>query len=127
MDGERLGDDPGHGHARIERGERILEDDLHVAPPPPERGGIERQDVFAIERDASRGRLDEPEEEARQGRLAASRFPHNAQRLALLERQADAVDGARNAAAAARLVVLDQILGDEERAGHGTGFQQAAR
>ncbi len=30
--GERLCDDRGHRHARVERGARILEDDLHLAP-----------------------------------------------------------------------------------------------
>ena len=35
VDHQRLADDAAHGVARVERGERVLEDDLHLPPQPP--------------------------------------------------------------------------------------------
>ena len=45
---ERLADDVARGHARVERGERILEYDLHRAPMRPHLGLAEAGDVGAV-------------------------------------------------------------------------------
>src|SRR3546814_9294209 len=69
---QRLGDDLAHRHARIETGQRVLEDDLHVLAPGPHRLGVERRQVLAEPAGAPAGRLDEPQNGAAESRLAAA-------------------------------------------------------
>ena len=103
MDVERLGDDRADGHARIERGVGVLEDDLHVAAAAgASRPCRARRRSSPIEAALARGRLDQPQQQARQGRLAAAGFADDAQRLAGGQRQAHIVDGADRALAVAR-------------------------
>ena len=45
-----------------------------------------------LELDAAAGRLDQPQHGARHGRFAAAAFADQAERLAVAEREADAVD-----------------------------------
>ena len=74
----------------------------------------------AFELDAARGRLDEPQDAASDGRLARSRFADQAERLAAADAEADAVDrfdlrdDAREDAALDREVLVE-IADDEER------------
>src|SRR6185369_6855870 len=82
VDLERLGQDGADGVARVERAERVLEDDLHVAPPPRQRAPVELEDILAREADAAAARLDQAQERAAEGRLAAARLADDAQRLA---------------------------------------------
>src|SRR5262249_27095048 len=89
---ERLADDRAHGHSRVQRCERVLEDDLHVAAQALKLAAIERGDVLALEPDLSRGRLDEPQDAASRRGLAATRFPNEAERLARREVEAHAID-----------------------------------
>ena len=51
VDGQRLGDGLAHGHARIERGERVLEDDLDVAPHAPHLRAAQCGQLDAVELD----------------------------------------------------------------------------
>ena len=60
----------------------ILEDDLHVAAERAQRRAVERRHVRALEPDLARGRLDQPQDAAAGGRLAAAGFADQAQRLA---------------------------------------------
>src|SRR5665647_2994970 len=93
VDIERLADDIAHAHARVQGGVRVLEDDLHVAAQPLHlrpRGG---HDVDALEGDRAGRRRDEPQHGAPRGGLAATALADQAQGLALLDREADAVDG----------------------------------
>ena len=53
-----LGDDLAHRHARIERGQRILEDDLQVAPLPCAVALSQADEVLAQPDDRAVGRLD---------------------------------------------------------------------
>ena len=78
VDDQRLGDDRADGHARVQRRVRVLKDDLHVPPHPPHVAGVKLQDVGAFELDASRGRVDEPEDAAPDGGLARARLAHEA-------------------------------------------------
>ena len=123
VDGQRLADDRADRHARVERGERVLEDDLHVAAERVQLLAAECDDVPALEPDLARGRLDQPQDAAAGGRLAAAGFADQAQRLAGGDVEAHAVDGvhavelAREQAAADR-EVLDQILDAQQRLGH---------
>src|SRR5262249_11537345 len=88
MDLDSLGDDAADPHARVERSVRVLEDDLHLAPQAPELAPREIGEPPAVEHDLARARLDEAEQKASERRLAAARFPDDAERFALVDRQA---------------------------------------
>ena len=53
---------------------------------------LERRDVGAVEHDAARGRLDQPQQRAADRRLATARLADEAERLAATDREADVVD-----------------------------------
>src|SRR3989449_5216330 len=72
---EGLADDRPDRHSRIERRVRVLEDDLHLLAERAQRALVERRDVLCPEPDLARGRLDEPEDRAARGGLAAARLP----------------------------------------------------
>ncbi len=134
MDAERLADDIARGHARIERGERVLEDDLHRAPVRAQFCLAEMGDVVAVEPDAAAGRLDQPQDAARHRRFAAAGFADQPERLAGAKRKADAVDGVHGADAAAQdaaphRIMLDEVgdLEQRRRVGHGGPAISAAR
>jgi hypothetical protein len=59
VDPQRLGDDVAHGHARVERGVRVLEDDLHLPPDLTHLAAAEPRDVAPVEDDLPGGRLDQ--------------------------------------------------------------------
>ena len=65
-DHQRLGDDRADLQARVERGERILEDHLHLAAHGAQRPRVEGAQVRAVELDLAGGRLDQPQQRARQ-------------------------------------------------------------
>jgi hypothetical protein len=88
---ERLLENFPNRHPRIERGERVLEDDLHALPEPPQRLALKLRDVLSAEPDRPRGRRNEPEHEPRRRRFPAPRFAHQRQRLPPLEREGNPV------------------------------------
>ena len=49
VDRESLAHDRADRHARIERRERVLKDDLHLAPQPPQRRSVEVQHILSVE------------------------------------------------------------------------------
>src|SRR5262249_46552162 len=59
MDAQRLADDVAGRHPRVERRERILEDDLHPWADLAQLRLAEMRDVAAVEPDGARGRLDQ--------------------------------------------------------------------
>ncbi len=81
-DGQRLGDDVADRHARIERGDRILEDDLHVAARGAHLlvGKIEK--IAALPQDAAFLRFQQPQDGAAERGLAAAGFADDAERAA---------------------------------------------
>jgi hypothetical protein len=81
VDRQRLGERLPHGHAGVERAVGILEHDLHAAAQRAQRAGVERQHVLAIEGHAAGVRLDQPEDSAAHGGLAAPRLAHEPERL----------------------------------------------
>src|SRR5438876_10458527 len=89
---EWLADDVARRAARVERGIGILEHYLHLAAQGPQRAAAEVRDVGAVERDRSRGRLDEARGESRHGRFAATRFADQAERFARRDVERHAVD-----------------------------------
>jgi hypothetical protein len=92
VDRERLHDGLGDGEPRIERSERVLEHDLHAAAHRPHLALRERRDVDPFEPHRSGARLDQSQQQAAGGRLAAARFADQTERLAARDREIDAVD-----------------------------------
>ena len=50
-------------HPRVQRAERVLKHDLHTLAQRAHFGGLQRQDVHVVERDGSRGRLQQPQDQ----------------------------------------------------------------
>ena len=73
VDAQRLADDVAHGHARVQRRVRVLEDDLHLAPHVAHLAAVERRDVAAVEEDLPARRLDELDDRARRASSCRSR------------------------------------------------------
>src|SRR5439155_10206453 len=80
-----------------ERGERVLEDHLHLAPQRPQLrlakpAELHHRAIRPPHEDLAAGRLDRSQDAARRGSLAAAALPHQAQGLALVDVKVDAVD-----------------------------------
>src|SRR4029079_19413941 len=120
VDHQRFADDRAYGHAWIQRRVGILENDLHLAADRAQRLRVQAGDVLAVEPDLARSRLDQPQDATARGRLAATRFAYEPERLAGLDLEAHSVDGvhpvdrAREQAAPDRKV-LDQVLDAQQR------------
>ena len=117
---DRLGQDVAHAHARIEAGERVLEHDLHAPPHRPQRAGRKIVDALAVEHHLAGGHVEQLQDRAADGRLAAAAFADQRQRLAARDLERDAVDrvdpcGRLQEAATDREVLLE-IVDFEERA-----------
>jgi hypothetical protein len=91
---KRLGDHVLYPIARIERTERILEDDLHVAAKTAQFGSVRRSQIDPVKNDGARSRFDEAENEPSQRAFAGTGFAHQAQRLAFMDIEGDIVHGA---------------------------------
>jgi hypothetical protein len=94
---ERLGDLKAHGEAGVERGHGLLEDHRHVlAGDPPAFGRAEAEQVAAVEGQALGRHLGGPGQETHERQhgdaLARSRLADDADQLALVQGQVDAVD-----------------------------------
>ena len=82
VDGEGGAEDAGHGHARVEAGIGILEDDLH-APPEGRHGAAGMPgDVLAAEADGAGGGVHQLQDRLAGGGLAAAALADDGQRLA---------------------------------------------
>ncbi len=116
---QRLAD----GLARVERGDRVLEDVLNGAGKRVRVAARQPGDVGILQADAPAGRPVEPHQHARQRRLPAAGFADHAQRLALAQLQVDALHGvdrrlgaAEQSAPAAEAAL--QVLCDEHGLAH---------
>jgi hypothetical protein len=94
VDLHALGHEVAHAHARVERGHRVLEHDLDPASQRAQRGTRQRQQVLALEEDAAGLRLDQPQQRAPDGRLAAARLADQRERAPGLDLEGDLVDRA---------------------------------
>src|SRR3954463_12690964 len=94
---EWLSDDVAHGHARIERRVRILEDHLHAATHLAHLLAAELRELDAVELHLPGRRLVELEDGSTRGGLAAPGLADEAKRLALLDEEVDAIDRANRA------------------------------
>ena len=88
VDDQRFAEDRADRHARIERGERILEDDLHLAPHGAQIVAAEAQHVLPVERRSRRRGLDQAQHAAARGGLAAAGLADQSERLAAIDRKA---------------------------------------
>ena len=86
-------DDLPHPLARVERGIGVLEDHLDVAPDRLQLLAREADELLAQILHRPRGWLEQLDDRAAEGRLATARLADEAQGLALVQRQADVVDG----------------------------------
>jgi hypothetical protein len=89
---ERPADDLADALARVQRRLGVLEDHLHLPANRAQTLPAARGDVLALEAQRAPGRLQQPDEAARQRRLAATGLAHHAERLALVQRQRDVLD-----------------------------------
>src|SRR5262245_58532479 len=81
MDHERLGDDVLDGKARVQRRVRVLEHHLYAAPGRANGVDVHAGELDAVESDRARGRFLQAQQESGGGALAASRLPHQPERL----------------------------------------------
>ena len=96
MHADRLGDDLADGHARIERGVRVLEDDLHLLAHGDHRLAVEPGDVHVLEADLASGGVVETQHQAAERGFSTTRLAHEAQRLARPDVDRHVVDGAHH-------------------------------
>src|SRR5688500_17788662 len=129
MDVEALAHDLADAHARVERRVWILEDDLDVTASRLELPCVEDEELLALERHAPGSRRDQSEKDLSKRRLSTSRPPHQAERLALVHGEADAIHRADRPEladahqAAADIEVLDEVADLEQ---WGTGDAAAS-
>ncbi len=83
----------GHGGARVEGGKRILEHHLQTRAPSAQGSAIQGQEIIAFEFDAARVRLDQPQHQPRDRRLAAAGRSGQRQRFAGFDVEGDIIDG----------------------------------
>ena len=107
--------------ARIERAIGVLEDDLHLAAHRLGHPGLDDIDRLAINEQFAGGLAVDEGEDAGERRFARARFADDGEGLALLEREADVLDGVDDAPGAEQRatdsVVADEIAGFENE-GH---------
>ncbi|MEH2610733.1 hypothetical protein V1293_003022 [Bradyrhizobium sp. AZCC 1693] len=98
MAAQALGDLLADRQYRVERGHRLLEDEADLLGPDVIKfAARERHEIAALEQDlafddAARRHCDQLQDRHRRDGLAAAGFPDHAERLALVERDVDAVD-----------------------------------
>src|SRR5262249_42181155 len=92
LEAEGRADDRADGMPRVQRRVRVLEDHLDVPPERPHLAWPQVGDVVAVENDPPSGGLKEAGQQTAGGRLAASRFAHQPERLALADAEVNAVD-----------------------------------
>jgi len=98
-----FGDDLPDGHARVERGRGVLEDEVEVLAQGPQGAPGKAGHVRAVDVDGAAGRVVESYGTASDGRLAATRFPDQAHDFALADRERDSVGGAHDPAGASEV------------------------
>ena len=89
---DRLTDELADCLARVQRGEGVLEDHLHLLAQGAHFFAGIVGDVLTVEENTAGGRLNELEDGAPGGGLAAAGFAHDAEGLALLNGKADTVN-----------------------------------
>ena len=91
---ERFGDDVLHAKARVERGERVLKDDLQVAPKAAHFAPVGCKQVATFEQNRAGSRLNQAQNQASERALAGAGFADQAQCLSAMNFERNVVDGA---------------------------------
>src|SRR5713226_4852044 len=114
---QRLGDDVADGHPGVERGIRVLEDDLHPLTHLAQLVAAHLGQLTALELDRARGGRLQLHDHPPEGGLPAARLAHQAQRLACRDVEGDPVHGLDDRATAetatGRKVLVD--IGDRDQ------------
>ena len=92
VDQHRFGERGFDRHPRIERAVRILKHDLHLLPQLAQVAAADGPQVDAVVEHLAARRFDQPQNRPAGRRLAAARFADEAQRLARIDVEANAVD-----------------------------------
>ena len=121
MDGEGFGESLADGHAGVEGGVGVLEDDGQFAAEATEVfwwkfSEIEGGFGGGVVEDLAGGGFYEAEKDAREGGFAGAGFTYEAEGLAAGEGEGDVVDDAGFA------VGFGEVDGGEEGVGHGVGL-----
>jgi hypothetical protein len=87
---QRLGNDIADLAPRIERGNRVLEDELHATAHQPQGIALHRCEILAIEPHPARGRTAQLQYGPAERRFPATGFADQTERLAAGDLQADA-------------------------------------
>ena len=110
IDDQRLGDDVFNAHARIERGVRILENNLHAPPQLAQLSCRDGEEVVAIERNCARVGFDEAQQQASDGAFSGAGFADDAERLAAFDVEGDIVDNTAWLSTATHGIGLDEMV-----------------
>ena len=78
-----------HGHARVERGKRVLKDELHIAPQPGQIGPGDMADVLTVKGHLPLGGVQQPHQQAGKGGFATAGFADDGKGLAPADFQRD--------------------------------------
>ena len=111
VDGQRLADDAFDAEARVQRGERVLKDELNVAAQGAKRGAAGGEKITAEEVDAAGIGLEETREESSERSLAGAGFADDGEGFAGEEVERDVVHGPAAGG-----------VGGERAGGEGEGF-----
>src|SRR5438034_2225151 len=110
VDDERLFDDLTCAHPRVQRRVRILKHDLHVAPRLAQTPAGKVEHVLAAESHRAGRGLDQPQHASPGRRLAAARLADEPERFALLDAEADVIDGGDTRAGAEQPCIAREML-----------------
>src|SRR5439155_1181021 len=102
-----------NAHARVERREGILEDDLDLPAHAAQRPRIEREEVHVVEEHFTGGGLEQPQNQATGRRLAAPGLADQTECLARHNVERHAIDGAYGAGLTPEDAALDGKVLDE--------------
>ena len=114
VDDQPLLDELAHRHARVERGEGVLEDDLHPRAQVLHLLAAVVLDVLAEEDHAAAGQLADPHQRHAEGGLAGAGLADDAEGLAAPEVERQAVDRLQVVVGAAERAAAAQGEGDAD-------------
>ena len=100
MNEQRLRDDVCDAETRIQRTERVLKDDLHVAAQSPQFILAKRQQVLTIKVDTSGRWFDKPQDQTTERAFSRPGFANHPERFTRLDSEGHPVDGAHLSASA---------------------------
>src|SRR4029077_12769485 len=127
---DRFGEQIPYPHARIEARKRVLEHDLHALPQRPQRASWHVVDALAIQHYLAGGDLEQPQDGAADGRLAAAGFADQRQCLPFVDVEGhavDRIDHARTGEAAAHRKMLLEIVDCEQWRAHAATISLGAK